>query len=186
MKKNRFIILVSASFFLIILSCLSTTKQDGTEKKQKQAAYSPQLIKEYNQAVKDLDVKIGIEEYIFDKEQIIRKVAELDNIILNADFEKWKEYISPESVTYWSTRKNLNMLSRMYAAKGVGFASFKEYFTEYVVRSRLESHPDEIRYINPKYVKVVEIKGAKDIIFYEFVKNAQREWLIRLRTLNDR
>ncbi|MGL4987254.1 MAG: hypothetical protein ACRC5H_08990 [Treponemataceae bacterium] len=183
MKKKLSFIFAFAFLFVIASSCVSTSSAKSEEKKP---AYSNQLIQEYDHAVRNLEVKISIEDYIFDKEQIIRKITELDTIILNADFEKWQEYISPESITYWSTKRNLNMLSRMYSAKGVGFATFKDYFTEYVVRSRLESSPDEIRYINQNYVKVVEIKNNKDIIFYEFVRNDQKEWLIRLRMLDDR
>lgn len=118
-----------------------------------------------------------------DKDQIFTIINDLARIMKTKDAEAWAAYVCPESYEYWSNRHNLLELSRhLYASDTSRINNIKEYFEQFFIPARRGRIVDEIRYITPDYVKVVQYKNNTDIIYYFFIK-IDGAWKIWLDTL---
>lgn len=118
-----------------------------------------------------------------DKDQIFYIIDNLANIMKKKDAQAWIAYLCPESYEYWSNRHNLLELSRnLYATDSPRINNIKEYFELFFIPARRGRVVDEIRYVTPDYVKVVQYKNNTDIIYYFFEK-VDGEWKLWLDTL---
>lgn len=135
---------------------------------------------EYAEAVKDVEGRVTYRTYVDDKTDIQETIKQLNAVIKNGDFEKWKTMIADESLKYWSAKSNLENISLVLRSQGLELHSLEDYFRYYVVKSRSDKTPGRIRYSTPDYIKVFESNTKKDIIFYEFAKE-DGEWKVHLR-----
>lgn len=118
-----------------------------------------------------------------DKNQIFQVINELDRIMKKKDFDAWLGYLTPESAEYWSNRHNLLELSRhLFSSDENHINNIREYFELFFIPARRGRLVDEIRYVTPDLVKVVQYKNKTDIIYYFFEKQ-NNVWLLRLDTL---
>lgn len=118
-----------------------------------------------------------------DKNQIFLIINDLDRIMKTKDFDSWISYLNPDSYDYWANRHNLQELSRnLIPLGGKQINNIREYFETFFIPARRGRIVDEIRYVTPTHVKVVQYKNKTDIIYYFFDK-IDGEWKLTLDTL---
>lgn len=118
-----------------------------------------------------------------DKSQIFVVINALDTAMKKKDFNTWVSYLTPYSYEYWSNRHNLHEISLMLFPLGDRqLNNIREYFEQFFIPARRGRLVDEIRYVTPDYVKVVQYKNNTDIIYYFFEK-IDGEWKLSLDTL---
>ncbi len=137
---------------------------------------------EYSRSVAGLQGKISYETFQQDKSDILRIIAELDVIMVNRDYQAWRDYLTPASVSYWSNKLNLQLLSRRLPGNEVILTDLSQYFRNLFIPSRQGKSITEIRYNSPTDVKAVQVDGNTDVIYYNFVKLDGR-WLVSLPKL---
>ena len=129
-------------------------------------------------------VNVSKSKFTEDKAEIMRIIGELDTVMSKNDFSTWKSYIDNESITYWSSPKNLSKASGMLPVKGLKMTNLKDYFTHVFVPSRRGRKVDEIRYTSPLDVKAVQVNRDTDIIYYYFRKVGNK-WYVTLPPLSN-
>lgn len=144
---------------------------------------------EYHRSISSLsgDEAFYISPEVFeeDKNQIFKVINDLDRVMKKKDFDSWLTYLTPESAEYWSNRHNLLELSRhMFSGGDFHINNIREYFELFFIPARRGRLVDEIRYVTPDYVKVVQYKNKTDVIYYFFEKQ-DGEWKLKLDTLNN-
>lgn len=205
MKRTLFLL---TCIVFLIFSCATDESQTVEEEiLPVQAAEEPEIIEvepileeetpvpeetvydeEYLRSVGNLSGEgvavIPYEVFEEDKNQIFVIINDLDRIMKKKDFNSWFNYLTPESQEYWSNKHNLQQLSLYISASG-GFKinNIREYFETFFIPSRRGRIVDEIRYVTPDYVKVVQYTEQTDIIYYFFEK-CDGEWKLWLDTLN--
>ena len=98
------------------------------------------------------------------------------------DYKSWLKFIEPNSINYWSQRKNLSSASKQLPVKGIQLKSLEDYFNYVFIPSRMGRQIDEIRYISSSSIKAVQVREDDTVIFYNF-KKINDEWFVELPTL---
>lgn len=130
-------------------------------------------------------VAISPEVFEDDKNQIFQIINDLDRIMKKKDFNAWLSYLTPESEEYWTNRHNLLELSRhLFSSDDFHINNIREYFEMFFIPARRGRIVDEIRYVTPDYVKVVQYKNKTDVIYYFFDKQDDI-WKLKLDTLDN-
>lgn len=174
---------------LLLVSCASTKGSSASSLKEQSSYFAGNVSEqhEYERSVSALaseGIIISAETFASDKQEILKIIADLSDIIKTKDYNKWVGYLTPESVEYWSNQKNLSELSlRLYSNYNYKLKNLKEYFEKFFIPSRKGRVVDEIRYVTPTVVKAVQYKDDQDIIYYFFEKRGD-EWLLKLDTLS--
>ncbi|MFI3257351.1 MAG: hypothetical protein R3Y36_03520 [Spirochaetales bacterium] len=137
---------------------------------------------EYVRSTVGMGTAVSFDTFQADKAEILAIINELDDVMKNRNFTSWKNYLTDSSVSYWSNRVNLQVLSTKLPQGGVTLRNISDYFLNMFIPSRIGQTIDEIRYVSSTQVKAVQVKNNKDIIYYEFIKSGD-EWLIQLPTL---
>lgn len=145
------------------------------------------VLEEYLRSISSLsdDDVVIIPPQVFeeDKDQIFVIINDLATIMKNKKFDAWAAYLTPDSYEYWSNRHNLLELSKTLFPTGLNrLNNIREYFEQFFIPARRGRVVDEIRYVTPDYVKVVQYKNNTDIIYY-FFERIDGEWKLRLDTL---
>ena len=136
---------------------------------------------EYNRSVADLGVSVSKETFSEDKSEILAIIEKLSGIMKNKDYASWLNYLTPESKSFWSNQKNLELVSQRLPIKNYRLKNLQDYFEKVFIPSRLNRVVDEIRYLSPTKVKAVQYTEQQDIIYYFFEKIDGR-WYLHLDT----
>lgn len=133
---------------------------------------------EYQRSVKQ--VAVSRDTFESDKRQIVQNIEELNKIMTDRNFEEWKKYVAPDSITYWSSKQNLTKASKNLPKElnKLQLNTLKDYFNYVFIPSRKGHHVDEIRYLSETSVKAVQVKDDNSIVvYYNFVKE-NGKWLV--------
>lgn len=139
---------------------------------------------EYIRSTEDLiEEKVSIQEFSDDKTEILRIIEELSDIMETQDVERWLQYISPDSIKYYSTPANVRKAQKKLPDKTIQLNGIGDYFKYVFIPSRKRSEVDEIRYISKANIKAVKVKSDGSInVYYYFVK-IDDKWLVQIPTL---
>lgn len=195
MKNTHIFISIFLIALLSFSSCVSSSKQSPADEKpaetvteEKKRPEKPKAEKtaeelEYERATKDL-VGETVSKDIFekDKAEILNKIEELNVIMKNRSYSQWLRYIEPNSINYWSQKKNLNAASKQLPVKGIQLKSLEDYFNYVFIPSRMGKQIDEIRYISSSSIKAVQVRESTTVIFYNF-KKINGDWRVELPPL---
>lgn len=141
-------------------------------------------IQEYSRSISTLEDGSSITEDTFlkDKQEILEIISKLETIMKGKKYNDWLNYLTPDSKTFWSNKKNLSELSqKLFSKYNFELKNLREYFEYFFIPARKGRVVDEIRYVTPKEIKAVQYKDKEDIIYYYFEK-LNGKWLIRLDT----
>lgn len=123
------------------------------------------------------------QEFSDDKAEILRIINDLYEIMDTQDVERWLQYISPESIKYYSTPANVRKAQKKLPDKTIQLNGIGDYFKYVFIPSRKRSEVDEIRYISKTNIKAVKVKSDGSInVYYYFVK-IDGKWLVQIPTL---
>jgi len=212
MKRISFILICTAISLLLCTAC-ATTKNAAQSSPQSTAAESavtpePAVAEgsaakathqpgktavssstteedeEYVRSTSKMEGNVTKEVFSEDKKAILQKIAELDAIMKNHDYNSWHTYIDDESLAYWQDMRNLHKISTRLPIKGIKVESLEDYFKYVFIQSRIGRQIDEIRYISDTSIKAVQVRDQQDIVFYYFHK-INGEWKLHLPPLED-
>lgn len=143
----------------------------------------PEEIQEYSRSVSNIEDGVITEEtFANDKHEILEIIEKLDVIMKGKKYNDWLTYLTPDSKTFWSDKKNLSDLSqKLFSKYNFELKNLREYFEYFFIPARKGRVVDEIRYVTPTEVKAVQYKDKEDIIYYFFEK-MNGKWLIHLDT----
>ncbi|MGI5172016.1 hypothetical protein H0R92_00220 [Treponema sp. OMZ 840] len=187
--KVKFIFLVALG--VLFVSCKTTEKaaqtavQPAAKSKGTETVQKIEIAEdaEYSRSVSALSgTKVSYDDFQRDKAAILTVIADLDKSMKNRDYNLWRSYLTPGSISYWNNKFNLQVIATKLPKKGLTLRNLGDYFTHVFIPSRIDRKVNEIRYIAPSEVKAVEVQDNKDIIYYEFEKIDGR-WLVKLPTL---
>lgn len=182
MKKIIYILLLATLSLFVCTSC-GTTSQEEKPAPQKEVKSNSKADAEYERATKDLKGEtVSRDTYEKDKRIILQKIDELNVIMKSKDYKSWVSYIEPNSINYWSQKKNLAQASKQLPVKGIQLKTLEDYFNYIFISSRMGRQIDEIRYISSKSIKAVQVRGDDIVIFYNF-KKINDDWLVEIPTL---
>ena len=137
---------------------------------------------EYTRSVGD--VGVDRDTFVSDKEQIQKIIKELDLIMRDSDYTKWRTYVDDESIQYWSKPANLKK-ARLRSPTKDKLNSLRDYFQNVFIKARVGKEITEIRYISDKYVKAVQTReNQPDLIYYYFNKIGGK-WMVHIPPLED-
>ncbi len=138
---------------------------------------------EYSRSLGELDSSVISEEtFAEDKEDVLKIIADLDEIMRLKDYSRWLKYISLDSKAYWTDAQNLAVLSeKLPSSKLYTLKNMRDYFERFFIPARKGRVIDEIRYVTPDLIKAVQYKDNEDIIYYRF-ERSNGTWLLQLDT----
>ena len=120
------------------------------------------------------------EEFEDDKAQILKMIAELEVIMKKGDFESWKKYIAPDSLTYYSTAANIRKVQKKLPDKTIQLHGLSDYFKHVFIKARQGSTVEEIRYISKNNIRGGYYKNdGTFVITYYFVK-IDGKWYVHI------
>ncbi|WP_428768252.1 hypothetical protein V1L52_07025 [Treponema sp. HNW] len=196
--KTAFVLLILCTMGLWFQSCKTaetaakekTAEVQPQDKKAAAQKTEPQKVmekspedEEYSRSTSALSgTAVTFDEFQRDKTTILAIIQDLDKSMKNRDYGLWRSYLTPESISYWSNKFNLQVIATKLPKKGLTLRTLGDYFSHVFIPSRMDRKVSEIRYISPTDVKAVEVDGNKDIIYYEFEKINGR-WLVKLPIL---
>ncbi len=137
---------------------------------------------EYLRSIDNMETKESVtkEEFTDDKARILDIIGELSDIMEKRDVARWKEFIAPESIRYYSNPVNLNKAQKKLPNKRARLASIDDYFRYVFIPSRKRSQVDEIRYISKTNIKAVQVKDDKSVVIYYYFTKKDGRWFVRL------
>ena len=133
---------------------------------------------EYLRSTKKVSAEeISKEQFAKDKAEVLRKIEELQIIEETMDYESWINYISPDSIEFYSQPRHLIRTNKL---KTEVLNGLNDYFTIIFIPSRRDGKVEEIRYNSPTSIKAVEVpEPGKIVTYYNFVK-VDGEWFVEL------
>lgn len=143
---------------------------------------------EYLRSINEIDSdeeSVTVAEFTDDKAAILGIIDELSEVMSNFEFEKWKTFISPSSIEYYSNPANLRKAQKKLPDKQIQLKGLRDYFKYVFIPSRKVSKVEEIRYISKSYIKAVEVREEEDttVVYYYFVKE-NGNWKVKLPEVN--
>ena len=209
---NFFKTLLLTSFIFILISCCSTPNVEKVDaeapettesvKKNTENQFDEDDVidieetvqiktvvepddEEYIRSTNNLstDEVVTREEFIDDKAEILRIISELQKIMDKGDVNAWLQYISPDSIKYYSNPANIRKAQKKLPNKTIVLNGIGDYFKFVFIPSRKRSEVQEIRSISKTNIKAVDIKDDGSIIvYYQFVK-INNKWLVHIPSL---
>ncbi|MBO7639238.1 MAG: hypothetical protein J6S91_09715 [Treponema sp.] len=165
---------------------VKTETQVKTEVKKEETKKDVQKNEEYERSVgKSTTAAVTMQVFEEDKKDILNIISKLDTVMKNRDYKTWLTYLNDESIRYWSNRSNLAKAETRLPVKGLQLTNLEDYFKYVFIPSRSGRRVDEIRYENDKQVKAVQVNGSTDVVYYNFEKNANGVWKLRLPSNSD-
>lgn len=143
---------------------------------------------EYLRSINEInsdEESVTITEFNDDKAAILSIISELSEVMENLEFDKWKTFISPASIEYYSNPANLRKAQKKLPDKQIQLKGLRDYFKYVFIPSRKISRVEEIRYISKSYIKAVEVREEEDttVVYYYFVKE-NGNWKVKLPEVN--
>lgn len=183
MKKIIYILLLATLSLFVCTSCGTTAQEDKPAPQKEASKPASKSDAEYERATKELKGEtVSRDTYEKDKKIILEKIDELNVIMESKNYKAWVSYIEPNSINYWSQKKNLTAASKQLPVKGLQLKTLEDYFNYMFIGSRKGRKIDEIRYISSKSIKAVQVRGDDVVIFYNF-KKVNDDWLVELPQL---
>ena len=136
---------------------------------------------EYTRSVSNLGGNISKATFEEDKAEILEIIEKLSAIMKHKDYASWLNYLTPESISFWSNQQNLALVSQRLPIKNYRLKNLQDYFEKVFIPSRIGRVVDEIRYESTTKVKAVQYTKEQDIIYYYFEKIDGR-WFLHLDT----
>lgn len=142
--------------------------------------------KEYLRSTEELPEEeiVTKEEFEEDKAEILRIISELTEIMEDQDVKAWLQYISPDSITYYSTVANIRKAQKKLPDKTIQLHGIGDYFKYVFIPARKRSNVDEIRYISKTNVKAVQVKADNSTIVYYYFVKIDDKWLVEIPPLS--
>lgn len=196
MKRISIYSCIGASLLILVTSCATTKKtvepvpvvETPVVKPEPEPETPAPAVEEddaeYQRSTNQMEGNVTKEVFSEDKKAILQKIAELDSIMKNYDYNSWVTYIDDESISYWQDRRNLKKVSTRLPVKGLTLNSLEDYFKFVFIQSRVGRQIDEIRYISDTNVKAVQVREQQDIVYYYFHK-VGGDWKLHLPPLED-
>ena len=128
---------------------------------------------EYLRSIANLDETetVSKQEFTDDKNEILQIIDELANIIASKNTLEWLKYIDEDSKEYYKNPVNLRKVQRKLPDPRIELKTIDDYFKNVWIRSRENSHIDEIRYESKTLVKAVQVReGQSPVVYYQFKK----------------
>ena len=148
---------------------------------------------EYDKAVKRVSGEtITVNTYEADLAAITKIITDLNAVMTQRNYDKWCSYVEPASITYWKNPSHLAKASARLPRKDVKVVedtyikvkNLFDYFNYVFIPSRVGYTVENIRYINSKSVKAVQVKeNETEIVYYNFVK-VNGKWMVQLPPLD--
>lgn len=140
---------------------------------------------EYDKAVKRVSGEtITVNTYEADLAAITKIITDLDAVMTQRNYDKWCSYVEPASINYWKNPSHLAKASARLPRKDVKVKNLFDYFNYVFIPSRVGHTVENIRYINSKSVKAVQVKeNETEIVYYNFVK-VNGKWMVQLPPLD--
>lgn len=185
MKKISTITIAAAAMLLVFSAC-ETTKQEP--------APTPVVEEddlEYQRSINKIEGQVVSKEtFNADKAAILKKIAELNDIMTKKDYNSWLKYISEDSKKYWSNSYTLLKASEKLPKelKGLKLKNLNDYFNYVFIPSRKGRQIDEIRYNSAESVKAVQVTKSEEndktkiTVYYNFIKEGG-DWNVELPQL---
>lgn len=181
--KNIFRTLIILSASVFFLNSCGSTKQETDKPAPQVKPAASKTDAEYERATKDLKGEVVSKDtYEKDKKFILSMINELNAVMKSKNYKAWLNYVEPNSVNYWSQKKNLSAASKQLPVKGIQLKSLEDYFNYVFIPSRMGKNIDEIRYVSSKSIKAVQLKNEDTVIYYNFKKIGD-DWLVELPSL---
>lgn len=140
---------------------------------------------EYLRSVNTLETSdvVTKSEFEEDKAAILAIIEELADVMEEEDFNSWLDYISKDSISYYSSPKNIRKAQKKLPDKTLQLYGIKDYFKHVFIPARKNRRVDEIRYISKNYVKAVHVKNDKSIVVYYYFVKENGNWLVHIPEL---
>lgn len=140
---------------------------------------------EYLRSVNTLETSevVTKSEFEEDKAAILAIIEELAEVMEEEDYESWLNYISKDSISYYSSPKNIRKAQKKLPDKTLQLYGIKDYFKHVFIPARKNRRVDEIRYISKSYVKAVHVKNDKSIVVYYYFVKENGNWLVHIPEL---
>ncbi|MCQ2577800.1 MAG: hypothetical protein MJ176_04635 [Treponema sp.] len=131
-------------------------------------------------SIEDSEV-VSFDEFADDKAAILKIIDEMSEVMRKYNFDKWKNYIDPASIEYYSNPVNLRKTQKKLPDKTLQIKGLRDYFKFVFIPARQISAVDEIRYISKTNVKAVQVRPdeGRIIVYYYFVK-VNGKWYVQL------
>lgn len=197
--KNLILTLTAVFFAFSIWGCKSTEQAETQPEKEIAAPEKPaeppatpappvEEDSEYKRSI-GTEKDISFDTFSTDKAAIIKKISELNVIMVNKDYNSWLKYIDPASREYWSQATHLAKASEKLPKnlKGTKLRTLQDYFTYVFIPARRGRQIDEIRYNSKDSIKAVQVSQKDDgtrgiIIYYNFTKQ-DGDWKVYIPEL---
>ncbi|MBO5235653.1 MAG: hypothetical protein J6B32_00875 [Spirochaetaceae bacterium] len=124
---------------------------------------------------------VTVDTFNQDKKAILEMIDEIEVVMTTGNYQKWLNYVEPNSIKYWQNRANLKSIEERLPVK-VKISSMQDYFKYIFIPARTGRTVDEIRYVSSTVAKAVQVQGDTDIIYYTFEK-INDKWMLKLDTL---
>ncbi len=191
LKLLRLILLIEMMFFI---SCSSTVDEPDTEEKpmekevivQTQVPEEPQentITEEPEQEVIKNDetgFEISKEVYESTRDEISELISNLNRIISDRNYEKWKLFLSESYIKTYNDPVKLKQFSeqsQILSQNGIVLKNLKDYFEWVVVPSRSSARVDDIVFIDDTLLIVYMKIKEKNTILYQLEK-IEDDWQI--------
>lgn len=140
---------------------------------------------EYLRSVNTLETSdvVTKSEFEEDKAAILAIIEELADVMEEEDFNSWLDYISKDSISYYSSPKNIRKAQKKLPDKTLQLYGIKDYFKHVFIPARKNRRVDEIRYISKSYVKAVHVKNDKSIVVYYYFVKENGNWFVHIPEL---
>lgn len=135
---------------------------------------------EYSRSVGNINV--SRDEFVDDKEHILKIISELATVMKNTDYQAWLTYVDSESIKYWQKPENLKKAQSRLPVKGLKLNNLQDYFKYVFIPARAGRTVSEIRYISDTYIKAIQVQEEQDIVYYYFNK-IDGKWMVHLPPL---
>ncbi len=113
---------------------------------------------------------ISREQYETEKTEIEALVEVLNAITSSKDYNRWLGYLSDEYREFYSNPDVLKAQTSRLPVKNLQLKNLKDYFNYVFVLSRQKCRVDDITYITPTRVKVIQKEPGKSLIIYNLEK----------------
>lgn len=105
-------------------------------------------------------------------QEVEEVIGELNRIIQNRDFERWKSYLTEEYIERVSSPDNLATISEspILQRNNITLESLQDYFRWVVVPSRANARLDDLEFLDDNTVHAIMNVGGRPAILYRLEK----------------
>ena len=118
-------------FCSLIFACTSDKETEPSSNVEQVVISEPEISKpakvssddlEYTRSVSNLGGNISKATFEEDKAEILEIIEKLSAIMKHKDYASWLNYLTPESISFWSNQQNLALVSQRLPIKKADFS----------------------------------------------------------------